>query len=59
MRIISKFHDYYDVFGNASDTSHIWKREMSSFLPDMNDPFFQDTNWKYAMPIKWMRYAFL
>ena len=49
MRIISKFHDYYDVFGNAADTSHIWKREMSSFLPDMNDPFFQDTNWKYAM----------
>ncbi|MBR5838471.1 MAG: hypothetical protein IKZ84_07985 [Victivallales bacterium] len=49
MRIISKFHDYYDVFGNASDTSHVWKRETSSFLPDMNDPFFQDRNWKYSM----------
>ena len=43
MRIISKFHDYYDVFGNASDTSHIWKREMSSFLPDMNN-----ANYKYG-----------
>ena len=49
MRIISKFHDYYDVLNDGTDTAHVWKRETTSFLPDLNDRFFQDRNWQYAM----------
>ncbi len=49
MRIISAFHDYYDAFCDGSDAERVWKRETSSFLPDLNDPFFQDRNWEYAL----------
>ena len=46
MRIISKFYDYYDVLNDGSDTDHVWKRETTSFLPDLNDPFFKTDNWE-------------
>ena len=41
MRIISKFHDYHDVLNVGSDTARVWKSETSSFLPDLNDPFYK------------------
>ena len=50
MRIISKFHDYYDVLNDGSDTDHIWKRETTSFLPDLNDPFYKTDNWENDLP---------
>ena len=50
MRIISKFHDYYDVLNDGSDTDHVWKRETSSFLPDLNDPFYKTDNWENDLP---------
>ena len=46
MRIISKFHDYYDVLNDGSDIDRVWKRETSSFLPDLNDPFYKTDNWE-------------
>ena len=50
MRIISKFHDYYDVLNDGSDTDHVWKRETTSFLPDLNDPFYKTDNWENDLP---------
>ena len=50
MRIISKYHDYYDALNDGSDTAHVWKRETSSFLPDLNVPFFKTDNWENALP---------
>ncbi len=50
MRIISKFHDYYDALNDGSDTDHVWKRETSSFLPDLQDPFFHTDNWENSLP---------
>ncbi|MBQ9367182.1 MAG: hypothetical protein IJT83_05325 [Victivallales bacterium] len=41
MRIISKYHDYYDVLNDGSDTDHVWRRETSSFFPNLNDPFYK------------------
>ena len=50
MRIISRFHDYYDVLNDGSDANLIWKRETSSFLPDLNDPFYKTANWENGLP---------
>lgn len=50
MRIISRFHDYYDILTDGSDTDHVWKRETSSFLPDLNDPFYKTDNWENSLP---------
>ena len=50
MRIISKFHDYYDVLNDCSDTDHVWERETSSFLPDLNDPFYKTENSENKLP---------
>lgn len=50
MRIISEFHDYYDVLNDGSDTDHVWKRETTSFLPDLNDSFYKTDNWENDLP---------
>ena len=50
MRIISKFHDYYDVLNDGSDVDHVWMRETSSFLPDLNDPFYKTDHWENGLP---------
>ena len=50
MRIISKFHDYYDGLADGSDTCHVWKRETSSFLPDLQEPFYKTDNWENDIP---------
>ena len=49
MRIISRFHDYYDGLNDGADTDHVWKRETSCFLVDRDDPFFLDSNWELSM----------
>ncbi len=40
MRIISKFHDFYDSLSNGSD-SQIWTRQQSIIFIDENDTFFK------------------
>ena len=50
MRIISNFHDYYDVLNDGSDADHVWKRETTSFLPDLDDLFYKTNNWENALP---------
>lgn len=59
MRIISKFHDYYDVLNDGSDTDHIWKRETTSFLPDLNDPFYKTDNWDVLVTLKPYKWHFV
>ena len=49
MRIISRFHDYYDILNDGSDDDHVWKRETSSFLPDLNDPFYKTDAWENSL----------
>lgn len=41
MRIISRFHDYYDGLNDGSDTDHVWIRDESGFCPNLNDPFYR------------------
>ena len=50
MRIISTFHDYYDILNDGSDKDHVWKRKTHSFLPNMNDPFYKVDNWENSLP---------
>ena len=50
MRIISKFHDYYDVLNDGSDSDHVWRRETTSFFPDLNDPFYKTESWENELP---------
>ena len=49
MRIISKFHDYYDGLNDGSDQEHVWRRETSSFLVEQDDPFFFDRDWELSI----------
>jgi hypothetical protein len=51
MRIISKFHDFYDSLADGSD-SNIWAREQSTILIDKNDLFFKQYGYGNPFPVE-------
>jgi hypothetical protein len=50
MRIISKFHDFYDSLADGSD-SNIWTRKQSTIYIDENDIFFKHYGYDNPFPV--------
>lgn len=50
MRIISKFHDFYDSLMNGSD-SNVWIREQATIFIDKNDLFFKRYEFNNSCPV--------
>jgi hypothetical protein len=51
MRIISKFHDFYDSLADGSD-SNIWTRRQSTIFIDKNDLFFKRYGFGNPFPVE-------
>lgn len=47
MRIISSYKDYYDCLNDLTDTYHIWKREITENIININDPIYKNINNKF------------
>jgi len=50
MRIISKFHDFYDSLTDGAD-ANIWTREQSTVFIDKNDLFFKRYGYGNPFPV--------